>query len=89
MYILKNTFLWQGAEVLKHQLLIDEEFIRKNKIERVSSTELILIFDYFYGIDIGDYGLRDVIIDQKNSSLTIHLKDIDDLRVLQLRKLID
>jgi cytidylate kinase len=88
MYLLKNTFLWQGAEVLKHQLLIDEDFIKKNKIERVSASELILIFEYFYGIDIGDYGLNDVLINQENSTLTIHLKDIDDFRVLQLRKLI-
>ena len=88
MYLLKNTFLWQGAEVLKHQLLIDEDFIKKNKIERVSASELILIFEYFYGIDISDYGLRDVLIDQENSTLTIHLKDIDDFRELQLRKLI-
>jgi hypothetical protein len=88
MYLLKNTFLWQGAEVLKHQLLIDEDFIRKNKIKTVSAAELILIFEYFYGIDIGDYGLRDVLIDQENSTLTIHLKDIDDFRELQLRKLI-
>jgi hypothetical protein len=88
MYLLKNTFLWQGAEVLKHQLLIDEDFIRKNKIKTVSAAELILIFEYFYGIDIGDYGLRDVLIDQESSTLTIHLKDIDDFRELQLRKLI-
>jgi hypothetical protein len=88
MYILKNTFLWQGVEVLKHQLIIDEDFIKKNKIERVSASELILIFEHFYSIDIGDYGLRDVLIDQENSTLTIHLKDIDDFRELQLRKLI-
>ncbi len=88
MYLLKNTFLWQGAEVLKHQLLIDEDFIKKNKIERVSASELILIFEYFYGIDIGDYGLNDVLINQENSTLTIHLKDIDDFRQLQLNKLI-
>lgn len=88
MYLLKNTFLWQGSEVLKHHLLIDEDFIKKNKIERVSASELILIFEHYYGVDIGDYGLRDVLIDQENSTLTIHLKDIDDVRELQLRKLI-
>ncbi len=88
MYLLKNTFFWQGSEVLKHQLLIDEDFIEKNKIKTVSAAELILIFEYFYGIDIGDYGLRDVLINQQNSTLTIHLKNIEDFRELQLRKLI-
>jgi hypothetical protein len=88
MYILNNNFFWQGVEVLKHQLVIDENFIKENKIERVSAGELILIFEHYYGIDIGDYGLMDVIIDKNSPNLTIHLKGIDHFRQLQLNKLI-
>jgi|LauGreDrversion4_2_1035121.scaffolds.fasta_scaffold565318_3 hypothetical protein len=88
MYILNNTFLWQGVEVLIHQLIIDDEFIKQNKIEKISASELIMIFEHYYGIDIGDYGLRDFIVDRNLPNLTIHLMGIDHFRQLQFKKLI-
>jgi hypothetical protein len=88
MYILNNTFLWQGVEVLNHQLIIDDEFIKQNKIEKISASELIMIFEHYYGIDIGDYGLRDFIVDRNLPNLTIHLMGIDHFRQLQFKKLI-
>jgi hypothetical protein len=88
MLILNNTFYWQGLIFLEHQLIIDNDFINSNKIEKISAAELIIIFEHYYGIDISDYGLRDFIVDQKKPNLTIHLKSIDHFRELQLRKLI-
>lgn len=88
MYKLNNTFKWQGTVCLEHKLIIDNDFIKSNNIERISAGELILIFNHYYGIDIGDYGLLDVIIDQKSPNLTINIKTLDQFRELQLRKLI-
>jgi cytidylate kinase len=88
MYRLNNTFFWQAEICLIHELIIDEDFIKSNNISEIAARELILIFEHYYGIDIGDYGLRDIIIDQRSPNLTIHIKTIDQFRELQLRKLI-
>ncbi len=88
MYRLHNTFFWQGSVCLIHELIIDKDFIESNNIKKISAAELILIFDHYYGIDIGDYGLMDIIIDQRSPNLTVHIKTIDQFRELQLRKLI-
>jgi hypothetical protein len=43
MYRLNTTFLWEGNEYLKHSLILDEEFISKNNIQKIVAAELILI----------------------------------------------
>jgi cytidylate kinase len=88
MFILNSTFLWDGKVFLEHQLKIDNDFIKSNNIEKISARELILIYEHYYGIDIGDYGLRDFVVDQRCPNITINLKSIDHFRELQLRKLI-
>lgn len=88
MYRLHNTFFWQGEVCLIHELIIDQDFVKDNNICKISTRELILIFEYYYGIDIGDYGLMDILIDPRSPNLTIHIKTIDQFRELQLRKLI-
>lgn len=85
---LKNTFYWQGSICLYHELIIDDDFIKKNNIVKITASELILIFENYYGIDIGDYGLRDFIVDPRSPNLQIHLKSVDHFRELQLRKII-
>ena len=77
MYRLNTTFLWEGTEYLKHSLILDEEFISKNNIQKIVAAELILIFEHYYDLDVGD--------DKPN--LTIHLKSIDEVRQIQLLNL--
>jgi hypothetical protein len=87
LYLLNTTFLWEGKEYLKHSLILDEEFVSKNNIKKVGVAELILIFEHYYGLDIGNYGLRDFIVHQDKPNLTIHLKSIDEVRQIQLLNL--
>ena len=43
----------------------------------INAGGLILIFKHYYNIDIGDYGLRDCIIDNNEPKITLHLKERD------------
>ena len=87
MYLLNTTFHWEGNEYFKHSLIIDKEFVDKNNIKKIGAVELILIFEHYYGLDIGDYGLREFIVHPDKPNLSIHLKSIDEVRQIQLLNL--
>lgn len=88
MYTFVNKFLWKNDLVLEHYLELDNNFLVENQISKITETELIKIFEHFYGIDISDYGFSKFTITDSHTKLTIHLKQVDQLRQLQLRKLL-
>jgi cytidylate kinase len=89
MFEFNTTFLWQDQMVLQHQLILDTEFCKKNKIvDKIKSKELVEIFEHYYGIDISDFGFKSFEIKHKQTNLKISLKGVEQLRQLQLRKLL-
>ena len=84
-----NTFKWKDKDgkynqiIKEHRLLVDCEFLKSNNISDViNAGGLILIFKHYYNIDIGDYGLRDCIIDNNEPKITLHLKESDFREIL-------
>ena len=78
-----NTFKWNGKVIKEHKLLVDCEFLKSNNISDViNSGGLILIFKHYYNIDIGDYGLRECIIDNNAPKITLNLKEEDFREIL-------
>lgn len=88
MYKLTNKFFWENSLILEHELEIDLDFLTKYDVTQISEKELIKIFDHYYGIDISDYGLRNFVITEPQTNLQIQIKGVDQLRQLQLRKLL-
>ncbi len=78
MIVFLNTFKWNDQIIKEHELIVDDEFLESNNIsDTIGAGGLILIFKHYYNIDIGDYGLKEVVIDNNSSKITLHLKEED------------
>jgi hypothetical protein len=71
------NFFWQGQEVFSDKFEI--------LLPILGAQKIIEIFDTRYDLDIGDYSLRDIVID--GTTFKVHLKSESDLRQVQLYKL--
>jgi len=78
MIELNSTFKWNDQVIKEHKIIIDDEFLRLNNIEKtIGASGLILIYQHYYNIDIGDYGLMDIIISENEPKITLFLKESD------------
>lgn len=71
------NFFWENQKVLSDSVELPGAII--------GASALVQFFSEFWNIDVNDYTLRDILIDDTN--INVHLKTLEDFRQIQLSKL--
>jgi hypothetical protein len=68
------NFFWKNQEVLSDSVELPGAII--------GASALVQFFSEFWNIDVNDYTLRDILIDDAN--INVHLKSLEDFRQVRL-----
>lgn len=68
------NFFWENQEVLSDSVELSGAII--------GASALLQFFSEFWNIDIGDYTLRDILIDDNN--INVHIRSLEDFRQVRL-----
>ena len=77
-----NIVFLNKWRVISENILSDDElneFVIKYELRKFGTAEIILLFEYFYKIDINEYTISDIIFD--GSIIRVNLKDEDIIRI--------
>lgn len=73
------NFFWENQEVLSDTVELPGAII--------GASALVQFFSEFWNIDVGNYTLRDILID--DDTINVHLRSLEDFRQIQLHKISD
>ncbi len=73
------NFFWENQKVLSDSVELPGAII--------GASALVQFFQDAWNIDVGDYTLRDILIDDTN--IKVHLRSLEDFRQIQLHKISD
>lgn len=68
------NFFWENQEVLSDSVELPGAII--------GASSLLQFFSEFWNIDVGDYTLRDILIDDTN--INVHIRSLEDFRQVRL-----
>lgn len=68
------NFFWENQEVLSDIVELPGAII--------GASALVQFFSEFWNIDVGDYTLRDILIDDTN--INVHIRSLEDFRQVRL-----
>ena len=79
-------------EVISPERLTEFFYIKRKSLMVLNTTTLIDLFEYFYGIDVNDYGIGSISvnnpsIDHPRSVVSLYLKERDFVKIQRENKI--
>ena len=78
-----------NVEIINKVLSKDELFdLYKKRGNLVGFEYVINLFEYFFNLDVNDYTIRDLIVNDDNIILKIKPEDLSKIREIKLNKIL-
>jgi cytidylate kinase len=86
---MRIIMLNSNVEIINKVLSKDELFdLYKKRGNLVGFEYVINLFEYFFNLDVNDYTIRDLIVNDDNIILKIKPEDLSKIREIKLNKIL-